>query len=162
MLGIFNVPSLPRQHQKTYLTSLPSEDPHAARVCRESNPDLLFSSPVRYLYATATDNCSSNNQSLFWGRWDFAINCGDRNVKDRLKSSLGSSLVDWDSYQTYEPPRVLHSILEDDILQLPLSIFSDITPNCVVVTELNWIVLPYSAFDPIARYLHKTFSMDMI
>ena len=56
-LGVFSVPSLPRQGhrdvRKTSLTSLPSEGPHAVRVCRESNPDLPIHSPARFFCPTA-------------------------------------------------------------------------------------------------------------
>ena len=48
-LGGFNMPSLPwcgHRDIQTSLTSLPSEGPHAVRVCEELNPDLIHSSPL--------------------------------------------------------------------------------------------------------------------
>ena len=52
---------------KTSLTCLPSEDPHAVRVCRESNPDLPIHSPARYLCATAAGNSFQRMET--WWKW---------------------------------------------------------------------------------------------
>ena len=47
-LGVFNLPSLPRQGPGIYYNSLPSDGPHRVRERRESNPDLPMN-PATYL-----------------------------------------------------------------------------------------------------------------